>query len=109
MDFKGVAGSAGFNAVKTDKAGWRYGFVAYQKNGKRVYSEVGKDANGSLQFKVPKDTEFLWLTVMGAPTEHWPIPGRPRNPTPNAAPVLEEQWPYQIKLTGTSLVDSIIK
>lgn len=109
LDFKGLAGSTGYSAVKTDKAGWRYGFVAYQKNGKRVYGEVGKEANGTLKFTIPKDTEFLWLTVMGAPTEHWPIPGRPRNPAPNTAPVPEEQWPYQIKLTGTSLIDSIIK
>jgi len=109
LDFKGLAGTAGYTAVKTDKAGWRYGFVAYQKNGKRVYGDVGKEANGTLKFKVPKDTEFLWLTVMGAPTEHWPIPGRQRNQAANAAPVLEEQWPYEIKLTGTSLVDSIVK
>lgn len=74
-----------------------------------MYGDVGKDASGTLKFKVPKDTEFLWLTVMGAPTEYWPIPGRTRNPAPNAAPVPEEQWPYEIKLTGTSLVDPIIK
>lgn len=104
LDFKGVVGTTGFNA---DKAGWRYGFVAYLKNGKRVYGDVGKEATGTLKFRVPKETEFLWLTVMGAPTEHWPIPGRQRNQP--ATPVKEEQWPYQIKLTGTSLVDSIIK
>lgn len=107
LDFKGVVGTTGFNAVKTDKAGWRYGFVAYLKNGKRVYGDVGKEATGTLKFHVPKETEFLWLTVMGAPTEHWPIPGKQRNQP--ATPVKEEQWPYQIKLTGTSLVDSIIK
>nr|WP_294988845.1 DUF6055 domain-containing protein [uncultured Sediminibacterium sp.] len=107
LNFKSLAGSAGYNAVKLDKAGWRYGFVAYLKDGKRVYGDVGKEANGVLKFKVPKDTEFLWLTVMGAPTEHWPIPGRQRNQP--ATPVIEEQWPYQVKLSGTSLIDSIIK
>lgn len=107
LNFKGIAGTQGYNAVKTDKAGWRYGFVAYQKNGTRVYSDVGKDANSVLQFKVPTDTEYLWLVVMGAPTEHWPVSmGRQRT---EADSKNEEQWPYQIKLSGTAPIDSIVK
>lgn len=107
LNFKGIAGAEGYNAVKLDKAGWRYGFLAYQKNGTRIYSEVGKDASGNLSFKVPVDTEYLWLVVMGAPTEHWPVTmGRQRT---DADAKNEEQWPYQIKLTGTSPIESIIK
>lgn len=107
LNFKGIAGAEGYNSVKIERAGWRYGFFAYQKNGTRVYSEVGKDANGILSFKVPADTEFLWLVVMGAPTEHWPVTmGRQRT---DADAKNEEQWPYQIKLTGTSPIESIIK
>lgn len=107
LNFKGIAGAEGYNEVKLDKAGWRYGFMAYQKNGTRIYSEVGKDASGNLSFKVPVDTEYLWLVVMGAPTEHWPVTmGRQRT---DADAKNEEQWPYQIKLTGTSPIESIIK
>lgn len=73
---------------------------------------MAKDANGNTTFKVPKNTEYLWLVVSGAPTEHWPVSmGRqgnrnnPEAPKPNP----EEQWPYQIKLTGTTLDESVIK
>ena len=107
LSFRGIAGTEGYNNVKTDKAGWRYGFVAYKKDGKRVYSDVFKNSTGTATFKVPKNTEYLWLVVMGAPTEHWAIPtGRQR---PDESSKLEEQWPYEIKLTGTSLDSSTIK
>jgi hypothetical protein len=100
LNFKGIAGSDGYHSVNLDKAGWRYGFVAYQKNGNRVYSIVGKNAEGELKFKVPVDTEYLWLVVMGAPTEHWPVNiGRQRVDGDSKK---EEQWPYQFKLIGSS-------
>lgn len=64
LNFTGIAGAEGYQSVNVEKAGWRYGFVAYQKNGNRVYSSVGKDASGELKFKIPTDTEYLWLVVM---------------------------------------------
>ncbi|TDH27081.1 hypothetical protein EXU57_09335 [Segetibacter sp. 3557_3] len=107
LEFKGLAGSEGFTAVKTDNAGWRYGFVAHKKDGSRVYSDAFKKAVGSVNFKVPKNTEHLWLVVMGAPTEHWPV-SAPRQRT-ESSNNQEEQWPYQIKLTGTGIDGSMIK
>lgn len=116
LDFKGMPGAAGYSTTKTDKAGWRYGFVAYKKDGSREYGKVYSEANGKATFKVPKNTEYLWLVVSGAPTEHWSVTmGRPRSQnTPNAAnaqpaPPAEEQWPYQIRLTGTTPDESVIK
>ena len=106
LQFKGMAGAEGYTKVKTDKAGWRYGFVASLKDGRRVYGKMNKDADGTVTFKVPKNTEYLWLVVSGAPTEHWPVAGG-RQRQENAPP--EEQWPYQVKLTGTSPDDSIVK
>ena len=35
LDFKGLAGAEGFNAVKTELAGWHYGFLAVKSNGSR--------------------------------------------------------------------------
>ncbi|MBA4257762.1 MAG: hypothetical protein C0446_01265 [Chitinophaga sp.] len=100
LHFTGIAGAEGYQSVNIEKAGWRYGFVAYQKNGNRVYSTVGKNSKGELKFKVPNDTEYLWLVVMGAPTEHWPVSmGRQRT---DADTKKEEQWPYQFKLAGSS-------
>lgn len=98
VDFKGMAGAKGYSDTKTDKAGWRYGFVAHTSDGRRTYSEAGRTANGKASMKVPQQTRHLWLVVSGAPTEHWPVAfGR------QAAQTKEEQWPYQIRLTGTGL------
>ncbi len=82
LGFKGIAGSAGYSNVKTDKAGWRYGFVASLKDGSRVYGKVFSNSNSTASFKVPRDTEYLWLVVSGAPSEHWPVSsGRQRGKT----------------------------
>ncbi|MES2005892.1 MAG: DUF6055 domain-containing protein [Bacteroidota bacterium] len=110
VNFKGVAGVDSFSTVNLDKAGWRYGFVASKKDGSREYGEVYKNAEGTATCKVPQDTEYLWLVVMGAPTEHWPIVMR-RRPAEGTAPavVAEEQWPYQLKFKGTSPDESVIK
>lgn len=100
VDFEGIAGTKGYSDVKTDKAGWRYGFVAHTKDGKRVYSKVSREARGKNTFKIPDNTRHLWLVVSGAPSEHWPVAfGR------QAARQKEEQWPYRIKLTGTVLAE----
>jgi len=92
LNFKGLAGAEGYSAIKVDKAGWRYGFLAVKADGRRVYGKMYSEANGEAKFKVPKNTKYLWLVVMGAPTEYWSA-GRGK----------EEQWPYQIKLTGTAI------
>jgi len=106
VDFKGIADAEGYSHIKTDKAGWRYGFVASLKDGKRVYSDACNKSQGKLSFAVPAETEYLWLVVMGAPTEHWETVLRwndKKGENPDA------QWPYQIKFTGTSVDDSVIK
>jgi len=94
LKFQGLAGAEGFNAVKVELAGWRYGFLAVKEDGSRVYGKVYSDSIGDAKFSVPKNTKYLWLVVSGAPKEHW-VKGRGDNK--------EEQWPYQIKLTGTAL------
>jgi len=71
LDFKGIAGAEGFSQVQLDKAGWRYGFLAHKDDGSRVYSDIFSNSDGSGEFTVPANTKFLWLVVMGAPTEHW--------------------------------------
>jgi hypothetical protein len=81
--------------------------VAHKKDGSRVYSDVYKKAIDKVKFKVPEETEYLWLVVMGAPTEHWPVTaGRQRTEGTNNP---EEQWPYEIKLAGTTVNNSVIQ
>ena len=105
LDFKGIAGAPGYDTLSynVNKAGWRYGFVAYKKNGQRVYSPMFSKPKGTAKFRVPADTEYLWLVVMGAPTEHWPNPGR------GNADVRYAHWPYEFKLTGTTPDLAMIK
>jgi hypothetical protein len=104
VDFKGQAGAKGFNAVNVDKAGWRYGFIATDKDGKCAYSEVGKEANGNLTYQVPEGTEKLWLVVMGAPTEYWRTKERWNS---EGGDTESAQWPYSIKLNGTKVINNI--
>jgi hypothetical protein len=104
LNFKGIVAAEDVNAVK--KAGWRYGFLASLKDGSRIYGDVNKDKEGTATFKVPENTEYLWLVVMGAPTEH-ASGGRMRRSRSGGGGRTQE-WPYQIKLTGTTLDDSVI-
>lgn len=101
LEFKGIAGAAGYRAIHAERAGWRYGFLAVKQDGRRVYGPAFSAAEGSVKFTVPDKTAYLWLVVSGAPSEHWPhdADGDETN---------DEQWPYQIRLTGTSPEDSMI-
>ena len=96
VDFRGEAGAEGFAAVRTDKAGWRYGFVTVGTDGKSSYGEMKADAAGSVSYTADKPLSHLYLVVMGAPTEHWKNPfawGRRR-----AEVEPDAQWPYSIRI-----------
>ncbi len=102
LEFKGVAGAEGFRAIRTQNAGWRYGFLAVKEDGSREYGKVYSSNSGTGSFRVPEKTQHLWLVVSGAPTEHWEhlADGKEEN---------DEQWPYQVRLRGTSLDDSVLE
>ncbi|WP_320019053.1 DUF6055 domain-containing protein [Labilibaculum manganireducens] len=102
LDFEGIAGADGYNAVNVDKVGWGYAFVAVKTNGERVYGTPNFNSIGKALFTVPENTSYLWLVVTGAPSEHWihNNDGFSGN---------DEQWPYKIKLTGTTLHSSVNK
>lgn len=104
VDFRGEAGCKGYNAVNTSKAGWRYGLVAVDSEGREHYGEMQSAAKGRVEYTAPAGTEIdrLWLVVMGAPTEHWPNPitmDESGSPLPQADVARDAQWPYSIKLT----------
>lgn len=91
VKFRGEAGRKGYKSVNPKNAGWRYGFVAVDKNGKEHYGEMESAPKGSVTFKAPDDVEIekLWLVVMGAPTKHW----RNIDGDENTG---DAQWPYSI-------------
>ena len=98
MEFKGLTKAEGYRHIETEKAGWRYGFVAELKNNERIYSPTYANNTDTVTFTVPDNTANLWLMVCGAPTEHWihEMDFKPEN---------DEQWPYQIRLSGTTIYD----
>lgn len=102
LDFKGIAGDTAYHAVHTDKAGWRYGFVAVLKNSACVYGSMYTGQNGvnpTVTFNVPEDTQFLWLVVTGAPTAHWDYYKQWGELSKEKGQ--EAQWPYEVRLQGT--------
>lgn len=101
-EFQGMAGAAGYRAIKTDKAGWCYGFVALQEDGTRVYGPMNTEAASTATFAVPANTVKLWFVVLGAPTEHWHHPWDMKDDNFTAADLADdEQWPYRVRFTGT--------
>ena len=103
VDFKGLEHSTEFpiTATHRDKAGWRYGFLAMTADGTRVYGDIhavnGANATGFASFTVPADTEYLWLVVVGAPSEDYSGSIGSRN----------ENWAYEIKLNTAFHMDNV--
>jgi hypothetical protein len=102
LEFRGIAGVEGYRSIRIEDAGWRYGFLAVRNNGTRVYGKTFHAPHGSAGFTVPTDTGYLWLVVSGAPANHWIHLN-------DEKPENDEQWPYEIRLTGATLDPSIIR
>lgn len=98
--FKGLAGCDGYKKINTQYAGWRYGIVAYSSDGKRTYSEMGRDKDGEVSLTVPEKCVNMWFVVMGAPTKYWSHSWTSGTPA-SAFSTNDEQWPYAVKFTGT--------
>ncbi len=92
--FTGLAGAAGYRAVRVADAGWRYGLVALTASGERVYGERQRATEGEARLTIPDDCTHLWLVVSGAPRNHWRHPWD--DDTAN-----DEQWPYRVRFEGT--------
>ncbi len=106
LNFLGLMEESGMTDQQLEKAGWRYGFLAYQEDGNRVYGDVHHDNKGTAKFDVPAETQYLWLVVMGAPTEHTALPSGRRRRRESSP---EDHWPYQIKIEGTSIHNTFIE
>lgn len=107
VDFVGLLDVTGYKIQKRQYAGWRYGFVALKNNGERVYGEMNKEQKKTISFTVPEGTKGLWFVVMGAPTEHWK---HIKNQTDNSGNITkdnENNWPWQMKLTGTEPIEAV--
>ena len=70
VEFRAEAGAEGFSGTDVDKAGYRYGFVCVGKDGRATYGPVHSESRSSISYDVPAGSRYLWLVVMGAPSEH---------------------------------------
>ncbi len=99
--FEGIAGSTGYRSKNSDKAGWRYGFVACLKDGSCVYSDIFSSKTGTAVFNSPANVDKLYFVVSGAPTSHWRHAWDDDDSN-------DEQWPYKVKFSGTSVYGQVI-
>ncbi len=98
--FEGIAGTEGYRLYNKRYAGWRYGFVALQKDGTRVYGDMGRDASyrnptDTIHFNCPDNCTSLYFVVTGAPTRYWQHLWDDDDSN-------DEQWPYQVKFNNTN-------
>lgn len=92
--FKGLVNATGYRSIYPERAGWRYGLVAYSSDGTRTYSPMGREATGEVSITIPEKCTHLWFVVMGAPTKWW-------THSWNENVDDDEQWPYAVKFTGS--------
>ena len=92
--FKGLVNATGYRSIYPERAGWRYGFVAYSSDGTRTYSPMGRDIEGEVSITIPEGCTHLWFVVMGAPTKWWT-----HSWNENADD--DEQWPYAVKFMNS--------
>jgi len=98
--FTGLPNAEGFNQVDANRAGWRYGYVALLENGNRVYGNMEQGTSKAVNFTIPENCARLWFVVTGAPTSY---AVHPWDEVENN----DEQWPYKVKFTNTSLINHI--
>ena len=92
--FKGLVNATGYRSIYPERAGWRYGLVAYSSDGTRTYSNIGRESEGEVSITIPERCTHLWFVVMGAPTKWWT-----HSWNDNVAD--DEQWPYAVKFSGS--------
>ncbi len=90
VDFEGLNGQ--WTAIE----GWRYGFVVITDNDSPIYGKMKKSKKGTTTINIPKNAKELWLVVTGAPTEH-------RNHVWDNNPDNDENFPYKVKFTNTTI------
>ena len=97
-DLQTIQGTATtYNNVGSGKEGWRYGFVALNADGTRVYGDMFSSKDGVASFSVPAGAEYLYFVVLGAPTEY-------RQNEWDDDEKDDDQWPYKVKFGNTDLL-----
>jgi hypothetical protein len=100
VKFRGIKNTPHYNPSPAGvQPGWRYGFVALAKDGRRNYGTMHRDASAAIEFQLPKDCERVWFVVTGAPESYRPHAWDEDEKN-------DEQWPYEVKFTGAEIVNA---
>ena len=101
-ELTGLPGESGYKSYNVQYAGWKFGFVALQRDGTRVYGDVATatydDLTQVVSFDCPDNCSYLWLVVSGAPTSYWTRDWLSWDVEGDV-----EQWPYKVKLYQTNV------
>ena len=101
-ELTGLPGETGYKSYNVKYAGWKFGFVALQRDGTRVYGDIGTatydDLTQVVSFDCPDNCSYLWLVVSGAPTSYWTRDWLSWDVEGDV-----EQWPYKVKLYQTNV------
>ena len=91
----GNLGISGCVSGSAAVAGWRYGFVSYNKDGTRTYSDIWSDTGAEHTFTVPSNCSKLWFVVTGAPSVY------ERHPWADESDTKDVKWPWKATFSGT--------
>lgn len=75
-------------------AGWRFGFVSYNKDGSTSYGPVWNTLDEASSWTVPENADKLWFVVTGAPTKY------ERHPWADEKDENDIKWPWKARFTG---------
>lgn len=97
-DGKTIATTTHYNNIGSGSEGWACGYVGLKADGSRVYGPMHEFTVGadSFSFAAPADLERLWIVVQGAPKNYRQQPW-------DDDMTDDDQWPYQIKVSGTDM------
>ncbi len=99
VQLTGMSGADGYRSKNPTAAEWRYGFVAYLKDGSRVYSPMGKatyeEPVSQLSFDCPDNVDRLFLVVSGGSSFYWTQKWDDNDAN-------DEQWPYEVLFGSTN-------
>ena len=95
VTLEGNLGIAGCVSGAVTNAGWRYGFVSYNKNGSTSYSPVWSSTGEAQAWTVPANSDRIWLVVTGAPVHY------ERHPWADESDDKDTKWPWKVRLEGT--------
>ena len=88
-------GISGCVSGAVTNAGWRYGFVSYNKDGSTSYSPVWRDTDTKQTWAVPSNSSKLWFVVTGAPVHY------ERHPWVDESDDKDIKWPWKARFEGT--------